>query len=268
MQRSFIFLLLAFICGVLGDVAITSPSAGASFSGSSGKVSVTVEWVDDDSQGDYSLSNVDWFSFVLCTGPDKDIDGFYTIATKQTLKSNSYDATFSSSITGDGYYFIQVYAMFKDGSTTMHYTSRFHLTGMTGSTATLSAAPTETGTGPGPNTNYANGGTSSINSASFSVTYTKQTGSVRYAPMQTQPGSSISYTTWSLRHATSAYTPYTSASPSPNVDTTITAGWSYTVTSTYNWAPTQSSPTGWYEPGSKVTQASLSSAAKKKRWID
>lgn len=263
-----ILFLFGLISGILGDVSLVSPGSGKSFSGSSGTASVDVSWVDDDSSGDYSLSKVDWYSIVLCTGPGTSIECFHTITTKKTISSNKYTATFDSDVTGDGYYFLQVYAMFKDGDATMHYTNRFKLTGMSGSTASLTIEPTQTGSGPSANTDYADSGDGDSLSSLIGVAYTAQTDKTRLAPIQTQPGSSISYTKWSLRHPTSAYTPYTSASPSPNVDSTYTPSWNYTVTSLYNYATIQEPPTTWYNPSARATTASLSTAAKQKRWID
>lgn len=265
-----LFLLVALISRVLADVAISQPTLGASFSGSSGTATVTVKWADDvdDSDSDVSLDNVLKYAIVLCTGSNTAIKTITTFTTSLSSSLTSYEASIDAADAPDGWYFVQVYATFSLGYT-IHYTPRFKLTDMSGSASTLTfSASLLSITGSQPSAQLAVGTTAgSIDSASFSVAYTLQTGKTRYAPMQTQPGSSISYSMYSTRHATSAYTPYSTIRPSPNVYSTITPGWSYTVTSTYNTAAVADYPTSYYPASSRVVAASLS-AAKRKRWID
>ncbi|RPA93154.1 cell wall synthesis [Choiromyces venosus 120613-1] len=71
-------------------------------------------------------------------------------------------------------------------------------------------------------------------SASMAIPYTLQTGPTRYAPMQTQPGQSITATETRRQYPTSAYTIFTTKGPIPNIQATITQGWDYTVTSKIN----------------------------------
>lgn len=267
---SVLVLLVALIVQVIADVSITAPASGKSYSASSGSVTVTVKWVDDtdDDSDDTSLSKVTKYAIVLCTGSNSQIKSVKTLTTDLSKDELEYAAVIDDSYGPDGDYFIQVYATFSEGYT-IHYTNRFELTGMSGSASdfTFSASYfSVTGDSPSAQTDIG-GGATSINSASFSVPYTEQTGRTRYAPMQTQPGSSISYTMYSTRLATSAYTPYTSISPSPDVWSTITPGWSYTVTSVYNTASVAAYPTYYYPASSRVQLATLS-AAKKRRWLD
>lgn len=266
--HSFWFLL--FLSKVFADVSISTPGTGKTFSGSSGTVSINVTWVDDtsDSSDDTSLDGVSSYAIVLCTGSSTNIKSVYSFTTTLLKTATTYDAELDSTDVPDGYYFIQVYAKFSLGYT-IHYTPRFKLTGMEG-TATFTFAASllsVTGDAPSPQLDVGGDATSAIDSKSFTVPYTEQTGRTRYAPMQTQPGSSISHSMYSTRHATSAYTPYSSLSPSPNVYSTITPGWSYTVTSVYNTAAVAAYPTYYYPASSRVVAASMS-AAKKKRWID
>ena len=152
------------------------------------------------------------------------------------------------------------------------YTDRFQLKGMDGgsmtfgSTKSLSVALTATGDAPAATTQ---GGDTSIDSRSFSVTYTKQTGTKRYAPMQTQPGSTITHKSMTRRFATSSYSAYSTYKKSPNVMTTITPGWDYDVTSLPNYATVAPYPNTAYPASERITAtASLTSAAKKRRWLD
>lgn len=265
--------LVALVSQVFADVSITSPVSGNTYDASSGSVTVTVSWVDDtdDTTSTTSLSNVSKYAIVLCTGPNSQIQSVKSITTSLGAGTLSYDAEIDASVGPDGDYFIQVYAQFgSSAGYTIHYSNRFELTGMSGSTGLFTFPASYfsiTGDNPTAQSQIGGGTATSIDSASFSVSYTLQTGKTRYAPMQTQPGSSISYTMYSTRHATSAYTPYTSLSPSPNVYSTITPGWSYAVTSMVNSASVAAYPTYYYPASSRVQQATLS-AAKKRRWID
>lgn len=262
------FLFLFFLVSLaLADVEITAPKAGDSFSGSSGKATFDIKWKDNSDDGDtLSLDNVETYTISICTGPNSEIDCVDTLVKAQAISGNEYSATIDQSDLPNGYYYLQFYTVFKSKSgTTINYSDRFRLTGMSGSTATVSQPVTNTGDAPSGQTSVAS---AAINSASFSVSYTLQTGKTKYAPMQLQPGSSISYTTWSRRFPTSAYTPYTSISPSPNAASTITPGWSYTAKSATNTAASAGYPTYFYAASSRVSKATLSAATKRKRWLD
>lgn len=270
---SFWLLLVALVARVFADVSISEPATGNSYDATSGAVVVSVKWVDDttDTGSATSLSKVTKYAIVLCTGTNTQIQPVKSFTTSLPSSSLLFDASIDKSTGPNGDYFIQVFAQYPSGYT-IHYTNRFVLTGMTGA-ASLFTFPANmfsvTGQAPSPAFSINGEGTptASIDSASFTVPYTLQTGQTRYAPMQTQPGTTITYTMYSNRHATSAYTPYTSLSPSPNVFSTITPGWSYTVTSTFNSASVAGYPTYYYPASSRVQQASLS-AANKRRWLD
>ena len=113
------------------------------------------------------------------------------------------------------------------------------------------------------------GGNTSVDSRSFSISYTKQTGKTRYAPMQTQPGSTITHKSMTRRFATSSYSAYSTYKKSPNVMTTLTPGWDYTPASKPNYATVAPYPNTAYPASEIITAtASLTSAAKKRRWLD
>lgn len=255
---------------VFADVSISQPAAGLAFSGSGGPVSITVGWIDSSSDDTSvtSLSKVKLYAITLCTGDNNNIKSVLLLSTSVPSTATSYAATIALTAVPNGIYFFQVYAQFEVGST-IHYTPRFTLSGMSGSPTTYTyAASLFSVTGANPDAQFAltTGEATSIDSRSFTVPYTMQTGRTRYAPMQTQPGSVVTYTMYSNRHATSAYTAYTSILPSPNVYSTITPGWSYAVTSKFNTAPVAEYPTYFYPASSRVVAASMSTA-NKKRWI-
>lgn len=260
-------LYILFLLGlVFADVEITSPSSGDSFSGSSGTATFDIKWKDNSDDGDsLSLANVQKYTISLCTGPNGNIDCIRTLVNKQAIPGKEYSASISQTSVPNGYYYLQFYTDFGKLGTTINYSDRFKLTGMSGSTATVSGAVTVTGDPPAGQTSVA---TAAINSKSFSITYTLQTGRTKFAPMQLQPGSTITHSTWSRRFPTSSYTVYTSISPSPNAYSTITPGWSYTPVSATNTASSADYPTYFYAASSRVSKATLSTASKRKRWLD
>ena len=68
----------------------------------------------------------------------------------------------------------------------------------------------------------------------FAVPYTMQTGPTRYAPMQPQPGTTITAKKVTPLWPTSSVTIATAFLPRPTVQTTITQGPNYSVTSIEN----------------------------------
>lgn len=262
---------LSCLCVVNADVSVATPKIGQTFSASGGSTNIVVSWVDDtdDDTSATSLSKVKQYSIVLCTGSSTSVHAVKSLTTNLPSASTSYSATIEDSDGPDGSYFFQVFAKFADGYT-IHYTPRFTLSGMSGSANTFTsfAGSYFTQTGPQPTAQIDVGGdATTINSASFTVPYTLQTGKTRFAPMQTQPGSTVTHTMFSTRYQTSAYTPYSTIRPSPAVYSTITPGWSYAVTSVINTASVAGYPTYFYPASSRVVSASASSA-KRRRWLE
>lgn len=264
MKLGIVFVISSLLLAVVADFSFSSPDEGDSFSGSGGQALVQIKWTDDSDDGDdFSLANVKTVTISLCSGPASSPSCFLTVQKPQKLSGTSFTATIQNDAAPDGNYFFQFYAVFAAG-TSIHYTSRFKLTSMSGPVGTLKGV-TATGDSPDPQTSAES---ASIDSASFSIAYTAQTGKTRYAPMQTQPGSKVTMSAWSRRFPTSSYTPYSTLQPSPNVHSTITPGWDYTPASLTNTAAPAAYPTSFYAASSRVSKATLSSAAKKKRWLD
>ncbi|ODQ77283.1 hypothetical protein BABINDRAFT_163561 [Babjeviella inositovora NRRL Y-12698] len=275
---SFLSCLFAFtfLHTAIADISLSNPVPGSSFSGSTGTVSISVEWID--SGGAPPVSEIESYTFSLMTGSNLDISNIATLADAVSalkITDDTYTVTFKNTVCGNGLFYIQVYgALLASAGSTIQYTNRFTLTGMTGSkVASGSGSP------PQGQISLVTGGTAaaSINPASFSVPYTLQTGSTRYAPMQLQPGTSITVTTWSRRFPTSAVTYFTTKMASPVVYSTVTPGWSYTINSQPNYASPAPNPSiaGWYAASERLVSASLSGSsnttAKAKRynkWVD
>lgn len=261
-------ILAAFASFVVADVAFSSPKADDSFAASSGTVSFDVKWQDTSLDGDkLGLDNAKSFTLLLCTGANTQIQCLSEpIFSERTFTNYEYKATIQASLVASGNWYLQMYTVFDDESTTTSYSSRFQLTGMTGPAATF--VVTAIGPAPAGQTSLTGaGGATSYDSKSFELPYTAQTGIYRFAPMQTQPGPTITATTWSMRFPTSAYTPYATKAAPPKILSTVTPGWDYTPESADNWASVAPYPTAYYPASDRITSASLT-AQRKRRWLN
>lgn len=258
-------LLSCLFHSAVADVTIYSPAKGKSYKASGGSVTVPLKWIDD---GNYPpLKKIQYYTFALCYGPNSDVSNVHYIAkqispdditvTKGTEGNlYSYDSIIPAATVGNGQFYIQVYAVVKGEGDTIHYTPRFSLSGMTGPVSTYTYSDTTqpnaiTEIYTGPATTVA-----TIDSASFSVTYTLQTGKTRFAPMQMQPGSKITAKSWKRKFATSKVTYYSTFRKSLDQLSTITPGRSYIVTSDINYAtpaPMPSENGGWYNPTKRMS---------------
>ena len=270
MQNQLIFLISVLISAVavMADMEFTAPNAGKTYTASGGKVSVEIKWDDDGS--DLNFKDIKKYIVSLCTGPNDDIE-CTSIEQVSDLTKKSYTASIDASAFPNGWYYFQMYNTYDLGISIL-YTDRFQLKGMDGgsktfgSTMSLSVALTATGDAPAATTQADD---KPIDSRSFSITYAKQSGKTKYAPMQTQPGSTITYKSMSRRFATSSYSAYSTYRKSPNVMTTLTPDWDYKPASKPNYATVAPYPNTAYPASERITAtASLTSAAKKRRWLD
>lgn len=265
-MKVFLFTLAILLSHAFGVLQILGPDSSSEFTASNGKITIPLKWDDDTTLP--SLSDVDSMTFVLCTGPSGKIKALDTIKaiSMSDLGSGSYNAEFDASVASDGLFYVQIYAPLTGGNgKIIQYTPRIILNGMTGSYE-------PTGNGPPP-PGQVNANDDSLISKSFAVPYTEQTGRIRYAPMQMQPGSTVTAKTWSRRFPTSAVTYYKSAAGQPIVKSTITPGWSYTMSSLVNMATPAPFPSeiGWYPASKRLVSATLDGNhqhQRKKRWAD
>ncbi|GCE97062.1 hypothetical protein ZYGM_002947 [Zygosaccharomyces mellis] len=239
----FLWSILMLISVVLADVSIISPKKGDTYSPSGGTVSFDVKWKDNGAPPE--MDQIKWFSITLNVGPNSDIDNVGYL--KQNMNASDVqesDGTYSVSVEidaekyGDGQYFIQVYSAVTEDAkeNTINYSPRFFLKGMSGSKQVTYSGSSQ----PPDITDY-----------TTYVPYTKQTGVTRTAPMQTQPGTTVTATSWSMKFPTSAVSYFPTLSPTPLWLTTLTPGWSYSMTSAWNYAmprPLPSENGGWYNP--------------------
>lgn len=261
--------LLSLFLAVVADVSVSEPASGQSFTVSGGSANVKVLWIDDGSTP--SSDTIVSMTMVLCTGDNSNIVAVSTIdlaVSKTDISAKTYLASIKSNLGKSGVYFLQVYATYSAGST-IHYTRRFQLDSMTGTTAasgSIDLAP------PAAQKNIAAAGAVAGGagvavtipadaSLSFTVPYTMQTGLVKFAPMQQQPGSTVTASTWTRKFPTSSVSYYLEVKSSLNCLSTITPGWSYIRTSLVNFASPAPNPDilSWYAPQAKLKLPTLMS---------
>lgn len=264
-------ILLCLLSTVIADVSIKSPEAGATYSASGGAVLVQIKWEDDGDDLTTDLTTVKSYTISLCSGSNDKISCFKTILLSGTVSGNLYTASIKSTDAPSGNFFFQILASFPTG-TSIHYSERFTLSGMSGSATTqvLDGSPvtlvlTDTEAAPSPQVSVGDDN-KPLDSASFLVPYTEQTGKTRYAPMQLQPGTTVTMTAWTRQFPTSSVLYALTFMSKPYQKTTKTPGWSYTMMSAPNWASPATYPNQWYAAKERVTPAALSSAVKRKRW--
>lgn len=267
-------ILMLFAGLALADVQVVEPETGDKFSGDSGTVSINLKWVDNSAYP--PVDKVTYFTFTLQTGPNDDIEKVKVLKQKVSLSEitqendeYSYKLEFDSSITGNGQYYIQVFSYIEDKGNTNNYSPRFQLTSMGGS----SSATYSDSTQPNGETKAWEKATTTqgtIDTHSFTVPYTAQTGISRFAPMQLQPVTKITASTWTRKFATSAVTYYSTYRNTLAQETTITPGWSYTLPSGVNMATPAPYPTsngGWHDPKERQSLSTRKVNLKKRAQV-
>lgn len=263
-------ILAAQLVLVLADVSPSLPKDGSLFLASGGTADVDVQWIDDGAN-DFRTEDITSQLVLLCSGSNSNIKCFTLPLTKSADLTDSdgtgkYTAKIDQAKGPNGNYYFQIYTMFKGGSNSIHYTSRFALTGMTGPATWGEAAYKATGAPPLAQLSGKDQAVASINSASFSIPYPEQSGPTKFAPMQMQPGLTVTATTWTRQYDTLAVTYFSTKGPSPVVMTTITPGWSYTPESQTNWALVAPYPTEYYPALDRLSKATMA-PTNKKRWL-
>jgi hypothetical protein len=262
-------ILAAVIGTVTADISLAALSA-TTYDASS--QSITLSWTNDGTSP--PITDYTSISFLLCTGPNSAIHCFTANPLAgpidmTAVTGNTYTIPLASaaSLGANGPYFIQVAAFETASSFSLHYTSRFSLTGMTGTYVASSGGDVT----PPPDQPLAAAQLNPAEVASLgSVPYAAQTGPTRYAPMQLQPGSTVTIPlVASRRYPTSAVTYFKSEYGLPSIQSTITPGWSYTFSSQTNYASTMPPPTVFYKATAVIASSiEAVSRPRAKRWID
>lgn len=252
---------------------IDTPDGTEEYSVVGGEVSIPVTWEDDGD--DPSDDDITTYTFVLCTGENDAIHALATIKTvsNSSISDSTYNAVFESSVAAEGSFFIQIYSVLSNGGYMIRYSDRFNITGMTGTYKTSGSGSPPDGETNSDDDSASNRGDTS---KSFTIPYTLQTGKTRYAPMQMQPNTEVTVSTWSRRFPSSDVTYYSTLHSEPVVLSTITPGWSYTMSSFFNYATPAPFPSvvGYYAASERLVSATLDSSYEekrklmKKRWAD
>ena len=127
------------------------------------------------------------------------------------------------------------------GGTVTNYSNRFSLSGMTGTfpaTVTTGLSGLSGTNGPATENNFAAAGAAAGAggqvASGASVTYTLQTGQIRYAPMQGKPGTKITAKSASPKYPTSSVSIAKTWLPTPEAITTQTVSATYSTSSHAN----------------------------------
>lgn len=240
----FVFLVGRSLC----DVQILFPNEnGQKYDLSSGLATLRVEWSITEEPPDED--EIESYTFTLVAASNNEIVSVYVFDVFQAseLDENKVELQLANTVGTDGLYMLQVLAM-SDAGYTIHYTHRFELVGMTGSRI----APSITDTVPPPPERNIldNVLPGDIDTRSFTVPYSLQTGRAKFAPMQLQPPTKVTKTVWTSIHETSAVSYFTAFRPYRKQLTTVTPGWSYVLPSGVNnarAAPMPSDNGGWHD---------------------
>ncbi|KAK9389010.1 hypothetical protein V1515DRAFT_596807 [Lipomyces mesembrius] len=240
---------------VFADVEFLTPKAGVSYSAAN---TLAVTWQDSGSVP--TFADLSTATLKLCGNTDSSaFNCFFFLFQVQALSgfSGTYTANIPVAVAANGQYFLQMTSIITTGGYVINYSDRFNLTGMTGTTEYVYIDSTA-----GPVRQY-DPATTPTASNPFTVPYQDQAGwATKYAPMQPQPGTTVTASTARRQYPTSAISAiFTTNTMQPYALTTSTMGWTYPWTSVINEASPQPDPSangGSFEPKKQ----------KKRRWDD
>ncbi|KAL9579311.1 MAG: hypothetical protein Q9203_006751 [Teloschistes exilis] len=210
------------------DIQFTSPAAGAVLQAAK---PITAKW--KDSGDGTALTDLATYTLFLCAGGN-DAATILQLApinaNGQFSTGNEASATVAAAVGGPdkNAYFLKIQSVGKDGSQVINYSDRFTLSGMTGTfppTIQAGIAKITDTTGPASTNQEAPAAAGGAQGAQgdYAVTYTAQTGLIKYAPMQIPPGTKITAKTVSPRYPTSSVPIAKAFLPTPKQTTTMTA---------------------------------------------
>ncbi|VVT55016.1 uncharacterized protein SAPINGB_P004377 [Magnusiomyces paraingens] len=255
---------------VQADVSVLKPTSGSTYTATG---TMAISW-EDDGNAPLLDSDISTLSILLCTGPNSNINCFYTIvnAVAPSTLGTSYSFSISSAQTlaASGSFYLQFYARASNGGYTIHYSNRFTISGMTGS---LTATAGDSTSPPNDEISYSTT-TAATDSmldpdTAYTIPYTMQTGIYRYAPMQRQPVSKVTMKlSASRRYPTTSVSLFTTWTLQPDAVTTTTASITYSTTQAVNWATPAPQPTvvGYYAASEAL--ARTINAKSKRGYVD
>ncbi|KAF4552856.1 putative cell wall synthesis protein KRE9 [Elsinoe fawcettii] len=246
MRFSSSLLLASLVTLIQADVRFTSPAAGASLPGGG---SIAVQWTDSGS-GPALTTFASYQLFLMAGGNDGPSmiqlavlvpNGVYTTG-------NAAQGVITAGVGGSATnaYFLKMVSTSASGGQLINYSSRFTLTGMTGTfpAAVQAGITAAAGSSAGPATEdqLSNNVGAGAGDSGNQVPYSLQSGLTRYAPMQPVPPTKITQKTWTPLFPTSAFTVATTYLPVPSIVTTVTAKQTFSVSSIENTAAAASQP--------------------------
>ncbi|KAI1609331.1 hypothetical protein EDD37DRAFT_612858 [Exophiala viscosa] len=233
--RPFLFLAACLLSFVLADVEVTGPEAGDTITG----LKLSITWKDSGTSP--ALSDLASYQLFLCAGGNKDsnyIQLATLVADGDYTTGDSVDVTLTAGWGADveNAYFLKFISA-ATGGTVINFSDRFTLSGMTGtfSTTVTEGLATISGTdGPATENNIddtTTDTTTAVAAGEYTVAYTLQTGTIRYAPMPPMAQTSITAKNASPQWPTSAYTVYKTVAGTPNAATTNTLALTFSTSS-------------------------------------
>lgn len=252
----------------IADVALLSPVEGATYgSNDERKVTIKLKWIENNAEP--KVSSIDSLIVALCTGPNDNITQVAiledSLAPEDTTeegkkedKSWSYNLTFSSDLTDDGMYYLQLVSLVDDVNWfTIHYSSRFLLQNMThAKNESLIHGSMDYPPLPATETNK-DGSSSSMDLQSlYTIPYQLQTGTIKYAPMQPMPLSVWLTERWKEAStkdtSTTRIKPYVTYGSKPNAEYTLTEPPTYTLHSSPNTLAGIATHQAHYDPSKRI----------------
>ncbi|AET41409.1 Kre9p Ecym_8115 [Eremothecium cymbalariae DBVPG len=248
---------------VRADMDVIRPAGGDKFSAASGSARITLGW-KFATETYPRLEDVVVYNITLCWGPPD--EGQFkcghnlgaNILPNQLKEENgelTYPVVIKADLVPDGEYFIQLTANAGIMGYSIHYSDRFLLESMS-KLATDTTHYKGKPWGEGHITADKSGSSFNPTLGYITVPYTEQTALTRWAPIQTQPGTTVTATTWSIRHPTSAVSYYASLKLYAFQLSTITIPRTDSFTSVINGqtpAPQPSENGLGYDPKSRLT---------------
>ncbi|KAI9803295.1 MAG: hypothetical protein M1825_002086 [Sarcosagium campestre] len=248
LRKSILLVALSPLC--LADILFTRPQAGASLSARS---PITLEWRDSGEAP--SLSDLKYYTLAICAGTEEDPTILATLKNdaKFDSKSNSLSITIDPSFgasTHDNAYFFRMTTKSSTSRNTVHTSPTFSLTDMTGTfpARLVSQLSKRQVAAPGvaaPAVPPAAGAAAPAAGAAgdFNMAFSLQDGPTRFAPMQKQPGKSITATNTEPQYPVSKTVIATTFLAIPEAKTTITQSATDKVSSRENDAEAAAQPT-------------------------
>ncbi|AMD20350.1 HDL394Wp [Eremothecium sinecaudum] len=241
-------LLIGLVRSVLGDVSIVEPGYLDKFSGASGSVKMAVRWKNDNFIYPYA-DQINFYNVTLCRGtkygvecrPEKLAQNVDARKLPEKDGLFSVDVAIDGNVIGDGFFTIQLASSAGLMGYTIVYSKPFQLTDMKGSwdwkgeynpypveeyqiTADLQGRPRTYG-------------------AEYAKTaYRFQTGLTRFPPLQTQPPTKKTATTWVAANPSTSVSYFKTPINSIIQETTMSMSGPF-ITQVVNHVPPPSFPT-------------------------